>query len=694
MLSVGVNRAMGFKCHHNRCVDMGWKQFKEHYGIETTKKKIDLIDIGRGGELWHTPDGQPYATTPEGVSFRIPSKGVSAWLRKEYYRLTEKGVGDTALETATNTLAAIACHDGPEHNAHCRLMRKDGRMVLDLSRADKQVVVIEKDGWSVEPCPADVKFFHRPNAAPLPIPKHGGTIDLLRPYVNCSSEKFPLFVGALLDGLKGNGPYFVIQATGEQGSAKSTMLRVARRFIDNVQRGELTSVGDDVDLFIAAQSNGGIYLDNLSRIKPTLSDTLCKLATGGGISKRQLYTDDEELILDACCPVWLNGIEEIVQSSDLASRTVSIPLERVQRRIDECLFWKNFDNDYPKILGCLLDALSAGLQRNSEVEIDDLPRMADSAKWIAACFPALGLSYEDFRRPYEESQAEMAETALGNSLPATALIGWFEDVAKTEEWQGPAKELHGYLYDNLEYDNKRYFPKPKNLMGDLTRLAPDLRRLAGLDFGRLNHPDGKAKKHQVGGVSTTIYYVRKMPAQQSAQQSAQSAQSAQRENRGERTQNATFSSEIVPHSAHSAQPAQRFSLFERQEKKRETMYAIDKNEHTPRIGVFRERTERTEQTTDKNTLKTREKQPAHESAHPAHPAPEPPRNPQPLELSDLDRFIVKHRDDYNALLQRTKERRFANSTLTGKWRKQAEDNAHHDILQEARCEMEKRMRTG
>jgi hypothetical protein len=49
-----------------------------------------------------------------------------------------------------------------------------------------------------------------------------------------------------------------------------------------------------------------------------ISDTLCRLATGGGFAVRQLYTDQNEVLFDAARPVILNGVEDIVTRPDLA----------------------------------------------------------------------------------------------------------------------------------------------------------------------------------------------------------------------------------------------------------------------------------------------------------------------------------------------------------------------------------------
>src|SRR5436305_515316 len=59
------------------------------------------------------------------------------------------------------------------------------------------------------------------------------------------------------------------------------------------------------DLMIAATSGWVVALDNLSRLPQWLSDSLCRLSTGGGFATRELYTDSDEVLFDAQRPALL-----------------------------------------------------------------------------------------------------------------------------------------------------------------------------------------------------------------------------------------------------------------------------------------------------------------------------------------------------------------------------------------------------
>ena len=120
---------------------------------------------------------------------------------------------------------------------------------------------------------------------------------------------------------------------------------------------------EDRDLFIAASNGHVLAFDNVSGLPAWISDTLCRLATGGGFAVRQLYSDQDEVLFDAARPVILNGIEDIVTRPDLADRAVFLTLEPIpeERRRPEQELWAAFEAERPRILGVLLDAVAKGL---------------------------------------------------------------------------------------------------------------------------------------------------------------------------------------------------------------------------------------------------------------------------------------------------------------------------------------------
>ena len=80
---------------------------------------------------------------------------------------------------------------------------------------------------------------------------------------------------------------------------------------------------------IAATNGAVVALDNLSHLPVWLSDGLCRLATGGGLSKRTLYTDADETLIDAQRPILLTGIETVLTRGDAVDRSLLVELEKI-----------------------------------------------------------------------------------------------------------------------------------------------------------------------------------------------------------------------------------------------------------------------------------------------------------------------------------------------------------------------------
>ena len=89
---------------------------------------------------------------------------------------------------------------------------------------------------------------------------------------------------------------------------------------------------DERELFIVASHSHVLAFDNLSGLPPWLSDTLCRLTSGGAFSTRRLLTDHDEILFAAARPVILNGIEDVITRPDLADRAILLMLAPIAER--------------------------------------------------------------------------------------------------------------------------------------------------------------------------------------------------------------------------------------------------------------------------------------------------------------------------------------------------------------------------
>jgi hypothetical protein len=74
-------------------------------------------------------------------------------------------------------------------------------------------------------------------------------------------------------------------------------------------------------------------------------DMLCQACTGAGISKRKLYTDEEEVILKFWRCVVLNGIYPGATKPDILDRVLPLYLTRLTKAQNKTkqAFWADFE---------------------------------------------------------------------------------------------------------------------------------------------------------------------------------------------------------------------------------------------------------------------------------------------------------------------------------------------------------------
>ena len=313
----------------------------------------------------------------------------------------------------------------------------------------------------------------------------------------------------------------MIVLSGEQGSAKSTFSAILRALLDPNTAPLRALPREDRDLFIAASNGHVLAFDNVSGLPAWISDTLCRLATGGGFAVRQLYTDQDEVLFDAARPVILNGIEDIVTRPDLADRAVFLTLEPIpeERRRPEAELWAAFEAERPRILGVLLDAVVEGLKRLPETQLEKLPRMADFALWATACETALWPA-GTFWSAYCGNRDEAVEGVIDADPIAAAVRAV---MATRTEWTGTASDLLGALAEvagERVAKSKTWPDSPRALAGRLRRAATFLRKI-GIEIGF--EREGRARTRTIHITTTPSHAA---PENAGARPSASSASSA------------------------------------------------------------------------------------------------------------------------------------------------------------------------
>jgi len=440
-----------------------------------------LLSIATAARLFHASDGTGFAdliVDGHRETWPLRSKRFQTWLRQHYYERTWDAPSPATLNAALNALQAQAQFDGPQRKVSVRLAEQDGWIYLDLADEFWRCVEISANRWRIDEDPP-VRFRRSAGMQPLPLPVRGGSIEALAPFVNLASDSdFVLVAAWLLGALRGGGPYPVLAIAGEQGSAKTVLSKLLRALIDPSVAPVRALPRDERELFIAASHSHVLAFDNLSGLPPWLSDSLCRLTSGGAFSTRRLFTDQDEIFFAAARPIILNGIEDVVTRPDLADRAIVLmlaPIAERQRRPEHAL-WREFELARPYILGALLDAVAHGLHMLPQVRLPRLPRMADFALWATACESAF--------RPggtLETAYANNRHDAIENIVDADPVAAHVREfMADRGQWTGSASDL-------LQAGTSRAgWPKsPRALAGRLRRAQTFLRTVGiAIVFGR------------------------------------------------------------------------------------------------------------------------------------------------------------------------------------------------------------------
>lgn len=446
----------------------------------------ELVDLAlrEGFELWRSPSGEPYATVPvdgHREHHRL-QRAVRDSLARTYYSVAKHVPSSAALTDALATLSGMARHDGEEHAVSVRVAGHESAVYVDLGDSTWRAIEITAGGWQVV-CDPPVRYWRPRSLRTLPAPVSGGTLDALRDLWRVDDHTWTLLASWVVAALSPRGPYPILIEIGEQGSGKSTLGRMLRGLIDPASP-ELRGVPrDERDVMIGALTSHVVALDNLSGLPAWLSDALCRVATGGGLATRTLYSDLDETLIDVVRPILLTGIDQPATRGDLLDRALVVTLPAIddRERGDEVELWNRYSAMRPATIGAVCDAVSCALARRQSVMLTRRPRMADACVWVTAAEPALGwrsgLTVDTWLGAREGASVDL----VGLDPVGQALIALMERPGI--EWRGTATDLLAALGSKAPDGTRVGRPWPgsaRGLVGRLRCLASDLRRI-GLD---------------------------------------------------------------------------------------------------------------------------------------------------------------------------------------------------------------------
>jgi hypothetical protein len=449
----------------------GWEDEAElPIHLVTKRREQDPVPVEPGYELYNTLVGpmhyRPFRTTTFDLRVAVPSKhGLRIWNPVQKEGSPNAGF-IAAIGYAHYTLKGDPV---PSHDVGAAVMALVGRALsgdlplervvelwvrfapeaglggrIDMADPLRRCVVVSPEGWRLEDV-GHPTFDPKAHMRPLPVPEPSEDPELgwrrveqLWKFVPIANDPLgnPRLL-ALADQVQqilgAASPKTVKIITGEEGIGKSTIAGFYQALLDPSTVEVVAPPSDEEELINLAMNHATINLDNVSYISPELSDNIARLSTGIGLTKRKLFSDNEEVSLNVLRSVILNGITASPRAPDLLRRCLFLPVEPPKPQLARDELKSAWARDHPSILGGLLDlaVLTARVLRD-EPPAPCQASMADYVRVGQAMSIAMGLPPEDF--VYAWNQNESAQhTAAADDPWVSVLNEYFERLAPNLE---------------------------------------------------------------------------------------------------------------------------------------------------------------------------------------------------------------------------------------------------------------------
>lgn len=434
--------------------------------------------------------------------FKIESLACQKWLRNWFVKKYKRyGINRRNLDEICAHLASTAEIDGDGQELGVRLFRTldeygDLKEIL-YDTKNNWAVKVDANGWSLIPTPP--RFKHFPHQLKQCLPEETGSrnLDILREFVNIEDDSdWLVFLVFAVSLFIPDSPTVLLAMNGDMGAGKSESLRMLIKLVDpsSLMDG-MKMTWRTEDLVRYASKNAVLFFDNLSKITDNQSDDLCKICTGGALTARKLYTDDDEMVYRVRKPVLISGIPRLIHRADLNDRSIILSVKRIpeskrktQAELDAC-----FRAAKPQILGTIFNVLSDAIKKYKTIQPKEHPRSADWYKGACAIAASLdGYSQSKFELAFKKVKDRQLEYALEESPVAMAAKFLVDKCGG--EWYGTATELLDFKIvsnevlsnDDISYiqylQDHPAWPKNASVLGkELARCRPTLDAL-GIDM--------------------------------------------------------------------------------------------------------------------------------------------------------------------------------------------------------------------
>jgi len=441
----------------------------------------------------------------------LSSRRAIQWLNYTCYNNGPSGIhSEDFYKNVLVTIVSHAQHNGTKREKiYNRVAMIGDTIYYDLCSPDWNIIKITSKSIDTIPFDESMPLFRRSQSSLEQVKSafdHRQALDDLVNLLHVKDKQ--LFQVHLVTLMLESVSVPIMLFDGEAGSMKTTLTAAVKKIIDpngifNEDNCSSMPTRND-DLIIHLYNRQVSAFDNVTRVPQEISDILCRVITGASNSKRELYTNSEETILNMKRKIVLNGIVPSLEYPDLQDRIISyerIPLEENERLTDQ-----DFQDRFAKLLPSVLGQILTVLQKTIAIypivkqEIKPKTRLADFEVWGESISRALGYEPHTFIEKYYAKRTSRFVSNKDMYQIITAIESLLQDRPEYEDTVTRCLKILTERANELGIEcQSKYvkFPKAANqLVKELTIVSPILKTL-GIKVETSNYTknDGRFTKN-------------------------------------------------------------------------------------------------------------------------------------------------------------------------------------------------------
>lgn len=387
---------------------------------------------------------------------------------------------DTTLDhtSASNAAAAVmsiveTCDD--DCIISNRICKYDDTIYYNLT-SEITISISEKGIRGVSTDSLEFLFNNSNNYLPQELPDFSRNpsdfLSIIKQVFNIDDEYALLFSVYVITALIPDINHPILCLTGDYGSGKTTAMSCLSRIISPTKKSLFALTSNISNVVSTLSNNYFVAFDNIRRISAEVADILCQAVTGGSYSKRKLYSDNDEVSIDLHSLVCLNGYAMSIDYPDLADRCLIIPLKRIEKRKTETEIKESFSDALSEILGTSFKIIRTAMRRIDEVKVDNLPRMADFAKWGYVVAECIGMGYGKMFLDEYNKNLLASRKSIAMQNPTLYAISLF--MQDKPHWKGSMSDLYKCLVNAIKAETSS-----RSLPSSFPQTASTLSRAIG-----------------------------------------------------------------------------------------------------------------------------------------------------------------------------------------------------------------------